>query len=145
MQRTIQQSNGLFYEPKGQNTPLQTSKTKSDAVYHSFPNFGSSSKNYAVTNDFINKLEMQEPYMQNVGNGTWGQALGLNKTSTTRAAAQAEKALDREVDQQRKEEAEVKAALKKPGEQRQKDRGVHYITPINTSYINKSEEDVQNV
>ena len=102
MERTIEQSNGLYYEPKGQNTPLQTSKTKSDAVYHSFPNFGLGSKNYAATNDFIDNLEMQEPYMKNVGKGTWSQYFGLDNTATKRAAEQDKNALNREVDQQLK-------------------------------------------
>jgi hypothetical protein len=141
MERTIQQSNGLYYEPKGQNTPLQTSKTKSDAVYHSFPNFGLGSKNYAVTNDFINNLEMKEPYMKNVGNGTWGKYFGLNNTAEKRATAQGENALNREVDLQTKEEAEVKAGPKRSREQRRKDRGVDNITPINKTYVAESDED----
>ena len=141
MERTIQQSNGLYYEPKGQNTPLQTSKTKSDAVYHSFPNFGLGSKNYAVTNDFINNLEMKEPYMKNVGDGTWGQFFGLNNTAAKREAAQEKNALNREVDLQTKEEAEVKAGPKRSREQRQKDRGVDNITPINKTYVAESDED----
>jgi hypothetical protein len=141
MERTIEQSNGLYYEPKGQNTPLQTSKTKSDAVYHSFPNFGLGSKNYAATNDFIDNLEMQEPYMKNVGKGTWSQYFGLDNTATKRAAEQDKNALNREVDQQLKEEAELQATPKRSRGQRRKDRGVDDITPINTTYITESDED----
>ena len=136
MERTIEQSNGLYYEPKGQNTPLQTSKTKSDAVYHSFPNFGTVGKNYAVTNDFIKKLEMKEPYNKNVGNGTWGQFFGFNNTAAKREAAQSDNALNREDDLLRKE-----GGAKRSREQRRKDRGVDNITPINKTYVAESDED----
>ena len=110
-------------------------------MFHRFSIFGLGSKNYAVTNDFINKLEMQEPYMKNVGNNTWGQAIGLNNTTAKRAAAQGENALNREVDLQTKEEAEVKAEPKRTRAQRRKDRGVDDITPINTTYVTESDED----
>ena len=45
---------------------------------------------------------MQEPYIKNVGKGTWSQYFGLDNTATKRAAEQDKNALNREVDQQLK-------------------------------------------